>query len=218
MTDRGAKRVHFWVASVVEAKRFRPNSEIDKIRWAAPDRALRLLSYADERHVLEEARTTPRTVPIVIARHGKAMLRRNWTGKDPLRPLASRGRKQADDLTGLLGAFGVVTVASSSSTRCVQTMRPYARQLRTEVETWSILSEEHGESNPKDVRTLVQRLARTAVQEDRPLVVSGHRPVLPTMFEALGVDPRPLTPGAAAVVHLDAEGETRATEWYRPLR
>ncbi len=218
MTDRGAKRVHFWRGRVLREDEFTVNSEIDEIAWLPPAAALRQLSYADERHVLEEAIGAPETTPFVIARHGKAMERKNWTGKDAARPLTSRGRKQSADLTTLLEAFDAQSIVSSSSVRCVQTLRPYARLLRTEVETWSVLSEEHGVEHPKDVRKLVHRLAAAAVRHDRPVVVCGHRPVLPSMFEALGVEPQHIVPGAVAIAHLDGDGALRATEWYRPLR
>lgn len=218
MTDRGAKKVHFWRATPLRMSTFTPNSEIDDIAWLPPGRALKQLSYADERHVLEEAIGAPETTPVLIVRHGKAMDRKNWTGKDAARPLTSRGRRQSADLVGLLGAYGVQTVASSASVRCTQTLRPYARQLRTDVQTWSILSEEHGVEHPKDVKKLMRRLVGEAVEHRRPLAVSGHRPVLPAMFETLGVEPRHISPATTMVAHLDPEASVRAIEWFRPLR
>jgi 8-oxo-dGTP diphosphatase len=218
MTERGAKRVHFWRGSVLKELSFAPNSEVDAIAWVPPATALRQLSYVDERHVLEEAMDTPTTTPVLIVRHGKAMDRKNWSAKDAARPLTTRGRKQAIDLISLFDAFDVRSVVSSASVRCVQTLRPYARQLRTEVETWSVLSEEHGIEHPKDVRKLMNRLVAAAIASDSAIAVCGHRPVLPTMFESLGVEARHIVPATAVVAHLDGTGTVRATEWYRPLR
>lgn len=218
MTDRGAKRVHFWRGSVLEEQPFAPNSEVDAIAWVPPTEALKQLSYVDERHVLEEAMQTPVTTPFLLVRHGKAMDRKNWSAKDTARPLTTRGRKQASDLTALFDAFDVRSVVSSASVRCVQTLRPYARQLRTEVETWAVLSEEHGVDHPKDVRKLVKRLVASAIEHDSAVAVCGHRPVLPTMFESLGVEARHIVPGTAVVAQLDDTGTVLATECYRPLR
>ena len=64
---------------------------------------------------------------LVLVRHGKAMLRRNWTGRDQERRLTSRGRRQAKELIAVLDAYGVTALKSSSSTRCAQTLTPYAK-------------------------------------------------------------------------------------------
>ncbi len=217
-TEKGNKVVHFWRATTVDVSRFKPNGEVDKIAWLSHEKALRQLSYADERQVLEHALRIPPTVPIAVVRHGKAMLRRNWSGKDYLRPLDSRGRKQARDLIGPLSAFGVDQLESSTSTRCVQTLQPYAKHIRADIHTWSTLAEEHGAENPKDVRSLVQRLVKQAVKADQPLVMSGHRPVLPTMLEVIGIEPRPMVPGTLVVAHVAFDRRVVATEWHRPLR
>lgn len=218
MTDKGSKRVHFWRAKLLAEESFKPNSEIDDIAWLTPNKAIKRLSYADERHVLEQALDTPETTPLVIVRHGKAMDRKNWSGKDSARPLTARGRKQSDDLVKLLDAYGVQAILSSSSERCVKTLRPYARQLRSEVETWSVLSEEFGIDNPKDVAKFMRRRITDTVKHERPQVISGHRPVLPVMFKSLGIEPRSIVPGTAIVAHLDAKGTLRAAEWHKPLR
>lgn len=81
MTDKGSKRVHFWRARLLSESRFTPNAEIDDLAWLPPRKALKRLSYADERHVLEQALDTPDTTPLVIVRHGKAMDRSTRTGR-----------------------------------------------------------------------------------------------------------------------------------------
>lgn len=217
-TDKGNKVVHFWRATTVDVGRFKPNGEVDKVVWLSPDKAQHQLSYADERQVLEHALKIPPTVPVAIVRHGKAMLRRNWSGKDYLRPLDSRGRKQARDLIGPLSAFGITQLESSTSTRCVQTLQPYAKHIRGDIHTWSTLAEEHGAEHPKDVQALVQRLVKQAVKADHPTVISGHRPVLPTMLDVIGVEQRPMAPGTLVVAHVGADRRVVAAEWYRPLR
>lgn len=217
-TNKGSKVVHFWRATTQSEIPFRPNGEVDKIAWLVPDRALRRLSYADEKQVLEHALKIPATTTVAIVRHGKAMMRKNWSGKDYLRPLDSRGRKQSRDLIDPLCAFGITQLASSTSTRCVQTLQPYAKQVRADIATWSTLAEEHGVENPKDVRSLMHRLVKQAVKAAEPLVISGHRPVLPTMLGVIDVEPRSMSPGTLLVAHLDADRRTVATEWHKPLR
>src|SRR6185369_3373547 len=109
------------------------------------------------------------TTPLVIVRHGKAMPRANWVGRDRARTLNERGRRQSRLLVPLLEAFGVGRVASSSAVRCMKTLQPFARAHRLEVEGWSTLTEEEGEQNPKAVTTLMKRLAREAVESGVPL-------------------------------------------------
>ena len=45
-----------------------------------------------------------------------------------------------------------------------------------------------------------------------PGVVCGHRPVLPSMFEALDLVDRWLDPGSAVVVHYTETGDVHAVE------
>ena len=79
-----------------------------------------------------------------------------------------------------------------------------------------MLTEEIGEHNAKGVRQLMKRLATESVEKKAPMAVCGHRPILPDMLTALGVEPRPMQTGAVIVVHLDAEGRHIAHEYHRP--
>ena len=98
----------------------------------------------------------------------------------------------------------------------MKTLQPYARAHRLEVEGWSTLTEEEGESNPKAVATLMKRLARQAAESGVPMAICGHRPVLPMMLAAMGVPPRALQPGAALVAHLGPAAEVLAVEVHKP--
>ena len=212
----GIKTVSYWRAVVVSNGRHRANSEIDGIVWLPVPAAIEKVSYPDEVPLIQQAVELPETTPFVIVRHGKAMLRSNWTGRDQARPLDTRGRRQAELLVPLLDAYGVRRIVSSSSTRCVQTLKPFAKAQRHEVETWATLSEEQGVENPKTVETLMKRLLQQTVASAEPVVVCGHRPVLPIMLKALGIPPRTLQPGAAVLAHLDSRGRTVAAEVHRP--
>ena len=212
----GSKIVHYWKASVLSLSRRKPDDEVDKVAWLSPRNALKRMTYPDEQAVLRQALALEDTTPLLVVRHGKAMLRRNWTGRDQLRPLNTRGRRQSQALVRLLEAYDVRDLASSSSARCVQTFAPYAKQTGLEVTGWTTLSEEQAETGPKAVRQLMTRLAKEAAASHRGTAVCGHRPVLPIMLEAIGVANRPMQTGAVAVTHLDATGHTAAVEWYKP--
>ncbi len=212
----GTKTVSYWRARMVGEAPHNPNSEIDDIAWLPASEAVRKVTYADEGPLIMQGVGLPETTPLVIVRHGKAMLRTNWSGRDQARPLDERGRRQSRLLVPLLEAFGVTRLASSTSTRCMKTLTPFAKTHRIEVEGWTTLSEEQAERNLKAVDTLMRRLVKQTIESGAPLAVCGHRPVLPAMLRALGIPERSLLPGAAIVAHLGRKGETLAVEHHRP--
>lgn len=212
------KVVHYWVGHPLVERRRRPDKEVDRVAWLSVKAALARLSYDDERAVAERALDLAPTTPFLIVRHGKAMDRKHWSARDQARPITARGRKQAKALVPLLEAFGVRHLASSTSTRCMQTLLPYARRHDLDVHGWAVLSEEIGEHDPKGVTKLMRRLAREAARSGVPAAVSGHRPVLPDMLSALDLPVRPLQTAATVIAHLDAAGTVVASEFHRPRR
>lgn len=213
----GTKTVTYWRAWAIREELRKPDGEVDEVIWLPASEAIDQVTYDDERPLITQALELPGdTTPLVIVRHGKAMLRANWVGRDRARTLNERGRRQSRLLVPLLEAFGVGRVVSSTAVRCMKTLQPYARAHRLEVEGWSTLTEEEGESNPKSVTTLMKRLAREAVEAGVPLAICGHRPVLPIMLAAMGVPPRALQPGAALIAHLGPTAEVLAVEVHKP--
>jgi 8-oxo-dGTP pyrophosphatase MutT (NUDIX family)/phosphohistidine phosphatase SixA len=213
----GTKTVSYWLAQAIGEGSRKPDEEVDEVLWLPASEAMEQVTYDDERPLITQALELPgNTTPLVIVRHGKAMLRANWTGRDRARTLNERGRRQSRLLVPLLEAFGVGRLASSSAVRCMKTLQPYARAHRLEVEGWSTLTEEEGEKSPKAVVTLTNRLARQAVESGVPLAICCHRPVLPLMLEALGIPARSLQPGAAIVAHLDPSAKVLAVEVHKP--
>lgn len=213
----GEKVVHYWMAGAREQKRRKPDPEVDKVAWLSPKEAMKRMTYPDEKRVVEEALDLApvSTTPVLVVRHGKAMLRKHWSARDQARPLNSRGRKQSQAIVPLLGAYGVARLASSTSTRCMQTLKPYSKSTGIDVEGWTVLSEEIGEENTKGVATFMRRVAK-GVHTDGPTAICGHRPILPTMLEALQLSPRPLQTSAVVVAHVDEVGNTVAMEFHRP--
>jgi ADP-ribose pyrophosphatase YjhB (NUDIX family)/phosphohistidine phosphatase SixA len=193
------KVVHYWVARVVhddDVSAYRPNAEIDAVTWVPLDKAAETLTYERDRETLAEAAAIrKRSHPLVVLRHGKAAPRKQWTGDDRKRPLAAEGELQAETVVPVLGAYGVERVLSSSSKRCWTTVSPYADVADVEVEVTAELSEE--DATPEGVERIVHEL----LERREPVVLCTHRPVLPHVYEALGVrDPR-LAPGSMLVVH-----------------
>jgi 8-oxo-dGTP pyrophosphatase MutT (NUDIX family)/phosphohistidine phosphatase SixA len=193
------KLVHYWGGRVVgddDVSGYRPNDEIDQVAWVPLDKAESLLDYPRDRELLVAARPFERrSVPLLVLRHALASRRESWDDDDRRRPLTSAGRRQAELLVPLLTAYGVSRVATSSSERCVATVTPYALASGGELEVTDVLSEE--DATPQAVIEEMDDL----LEGDGPTVVCGHRPVLPMMFECLGLEPTPLDPGAMAVLH-----------------
>lgn len=210
-----SQQVAYWRAVAVSAGRHHPGDAVDRVAWMTATKAALLLA-SEERALLRRAIELPEALPVVIVRHGRAMLRADWSGRDQARPLTSRGRRQSERLVALLEAFGVGRLASSTSNRCMKTLQPFARLQRLDVVGWTTLSEEQAEQNLKAVEKLVRRLAKEAVESDTPLAICGHRPVLPTMLAAFGIPYRALRPGTAMVAHLGPAGETLAVERHEP--
>jgi 8-oxo-dGTP diphosphatase len=193
------KLVHYWVARVVhddDVSAYRPNAEIDAVAWVPLDKAARTLTYERDRETLAEAAAVRKTShPLVVLRHGKAAPRKQWRGDDRERPLATEGELQAETVVPVLSAYGVQRVLSSSSRRCWTTVSPYADVADLEVEVTADLSEE--DATPEAVERIVHEL----LERREPVVLCTHRPVLPHVYEALGVPDPKLDAGTMLVVH-----------------
>lgn len=209
----GLKRVEFWRAEALEELPRNPDAEVDVVGWYPIDKAMRRLTYADERRVLSAALHTQHTTPLLLVRHAKAMLRRDWTGPDHERRLTGRGRRQAKELAQLLSAYGIERLVSSSSTRCVDTLRPYADQRGLTIETHDVLTQEKGTAYPDEVTAFTRELFGTFTV---PTALCGHRPVLPAMFSGMGLSPRPMVVAEVVVVHRDDTGARVAVEAHKP--
>jgi 8-oxo-dGTP diphosphatase len=193
------KHVHYWVGRALgdhDVSAYEPNAEIDEVRWMPLEEAIGRLTYDYDRATLAEARPfARRSVPLVVLRHAEAADRKQHRGNDRRRGLTDTGQEQADDLVPLLRAYAVELVVSSSSDRCWRTVSPYAAARGLDVEVTDGLSEEDAEP-----ATVVHEVARL-LEERVPAAMCTHRPVLPMVLETLGLDPTPLDPAAAVVVH-----------------
>jgi 8-oxo-dGTP diphosphatase len=215
--DGVPKRVRYWRATVLEAEHREADAEIDDVRWLRRKAAKALLTYADDRDLVDAALALPDTTATVILRHAEAMKRAVWRESgDPLaeedasRPINDAGVEQAYALVDVLSAFGPRLVVSSDARRCRATVEPYAAARGLEVRLEHALSEEGCADDPRSTEAAVA----TLLAHGGPSVWCSHRPVLPVVLRAvareLGLDPEALDPhlkpGAALVLHRDAEG------------
>lgn len=225
---KGGKIVHWWVGVPRSCHPHTPDSEVDEVAWVPVERAREQLSYSTDVQVLDEALELAETSTVILVRHGKAVSRKDWAAKgkgkskstskvhdDRNRPLDPRGRRQARHLVALLAAYGVDRVVTSTSTRCVQTLEPYAQARDLDLECWEDFTEEAHEDDPSRPAAAMRRLVADALDDaGRPVAVCGHRPVLPLMRDAIGGGSHPMPTAECLVVHLDPTGRPVRQEWH----
>lgn len=81
---------------------------------------------------------------IVLVRHALAVPRSKWDGKDDVRPLTSRGQRQAAALPPMLSEWRKAPILSSPTTRCTATLEPFASESGTKIKTSRALAEGRG--------------------------------------------------------------------------
>lgn len=209
------KIVDYWVARIGSDQGFAPDDEVDEIRWMTARQAHAQLTYPRDADLVDAALAMPDTTPLIVLRHTQALRRTAFNGQhDADRPLSGRGRSQAKAVVPLLAAYGITAVHSSDAVRCRETVRYFAESVGATVENEPSLSEEGHERARRDSRTRILELAAMRV----PVVVCTHRPVLPTIVQALATlpggdkhadsfDPR-LPPGGCLVVHRSFDDAT----------
>ncbi|MET0999441.1 MAG: NUDIX hydrolase [Marmoricola sp.] len=203
------KVVHYWVGHVVgdeDVSTYEANDEVDDLGWFSPAAAAERLTYLDDIDLLDQLRQHRKaTSVLIVVRHAKAHKRGTWDGPDPKRPLTELGEEQARALVPLLHAYGISRVLTSSSVRCVDTVQPYATEQVLPLVEADELSEEL--YNDSGARALLTDLMTTR----GPSVLCSHRPILPHLFELLGIEEEPLAPAELVAYH-HRRGALVATE------
>ncbi|MEJ7794118.1 MAG: NUDIX domain-containing protein [Nocardioides sp.] len=193
------KTVHYWVGWPVgdsDVSGYLVNDEIDEVVWLPYDEAMTRLTYDRDRGTLAEARGLhKKTRALVVLRHAKARDRGSWRRLDRERPLLVPGHDHAQRLVPLLAAYDATRVVSSSATRCVDTVRPFADSTGWALEVLDGLTEE-GASIESVVAVVDDLLAGP-----ESAVLCTHRPVLPTVWDAVGVPDAELEPAGLIVIH-----------------
>lgn len=211
------KTVYWWLASETGSIPWKPNGEIDQVAWVDAKQARQRLSYTDEKEILDRALKIEAGKTLLIVRHAKAMDRKHWNReKDHDRRLTERGRRQAKAMVALLESYGVTKLYSSSSTRCVDTVKPAAKKLKLELVKIAELSEEKAKKHPEQVGQVMAKIAQKSLAANRVVAVCGHRPVFPLMFDGLNLAPRTLKPGEVVVIYYNLNDEIIDIEAIRP--
>lgn len=186
------KEVRYWSAMVTGGDG-RLRHEVDKMAWLTPPKARERLTYERDRDQLlalveADAERRLRTWPLVVVRHAKALPRKQWSKADWRRPLDDLGARQSVALVPLLRAYGVRRVVTSSATRCIVTVKPYARSEKLKVNSTAVLSEEGFEDRPRDA----DKRFGAIVRHGDPAALCTHGPVLPHLLTRLSelTDPR----------------------------
>ncbi|MFE6649243.1 NUDIX domain-containing protein [Nocardioides sp. NPDC057772] len=213
--EAGQKVVHYWVGRIAsgaddDVDSYQINDEIDDVEWMSVEKARERLTYPHDRDTLQQADDVRHpTTPLVILRHASAVGRTAWFRDDQERPLDDTGRAQAVTLAGVLMAYDIRRVITSTSARCTQSVAPYAGFAGIPSEQMRLLSEEGADGG--SVSALSADLLRDLAV---PTVICTHRPVLPWIFEGLGVRDPKLAKGELVVLHVQ-EGEVRAVEAFQ---
>ncbi|MCE1177738.1 MAG: NUDIX hydrolase [Micrococcales bacterium] len=179
------KEVRYWAAEVVGGSGELLH-EIDEVAWLPVAGAASRLDYAHDRDQLEQLRQADEaglltTWPLVIVRHAKAVPRSAWKGDDWLRPLDDQGVERSQALAPVLAAYGVRRLVTSPSTRCAQTLEPYAATSGLRLRARRGLSEEGYAAAPsKPYKHLWRSLERGI-----PTALCTHGPVLPALTSQL---------------------------------
>ena len=180
------KRVRYWlIRPDGVAPEFEPDHEIDRVLWLDVGDAAKSLSYERDRAVLDAA--TGLTEPLYLIRHAKAWSKEHWQHGDDLRPLTTKGARQAEGIVAAFADRPVAAILSSPTVRCVRTVEPLARQRGLGVRTVEWLAAD----TPAPV-------ARAAVLSlPGPAALCSHREVIPDLVRGLAADGMPLEGPAA---------------------
>ncbi|MBM7783873.1 NUDIX hydrolase [Tenggerimyces flavus] len=187
------KVVHYWAGLPVSTSSFVASEEVDRREFVPLGHARRRLTHAHDAALLD-AFSPLVTTPLVVLRHAKASARVEWPGADVDRPLSPVGEEQALRLVELFASYGISRVVSSDALRCLETVRPYASSLGLSIETEPAFSEDAS-------LAVTRERASILLDSVRPTLVCSHRPVLPTLFETLGIEPVALPPASLVVIH-----------------
>ncbi len=206
-----AKVVSYWCGQPPgdgDVSTYKRNDEIDDLIWTPLIPARNWLSHPRDRELLDSfAQSGYESAPLVIVRHGQARSRKGWHKSDSERPLRVAGKRQAEALIPLLAAYGVTSVLTSDAARCVDTVLPYVNSSQVAISLDTALSQDN--IHPGKIARQIQK----AMENGKRMAVCSHRPVLPTIFEEIGIEPISLEPAGVVVVHRE-RGKVVAVEQH----
>ncbi|CAN5436885.1 NUDIX hydrolase [soil metagenome] len=180
-----SKRVEYWAASPIGGSGALEH-EIDEVAWMTPEKATRRLTYARDADQLAALVSLARetrldTWTLLVVRHGKAVPRKAWDRPDMIRPLTTVGKRRASRMVPILKAYAPERILTSPSTRCHDTMAPYAQQAVVPLSTKRGLSEEGFEAKPYKVAKHLTNVFLAG----RSMAICTHGPVLHEVINQL---------------------------------
>ena len=217
LVDGIEKVVRYWAAEAVADQVGQIDvREIDEVIWLESKAARKKLTLDDDRAVIDFfLEFGPKTTPMVLLRHAKAVARDAWDGDDGDRPLDVIGQNQAKRLHALYYPLGIKGIYSSDAMRCIETITPLARVLDLKPVYKKDLSE-YGYA--KDKSAPLDYVLKLLGKEE-PILICSHNPILPKVLKDLlgkknfkALDKK-LEPGEAWVIH-QRNGEIVAVDWY----
>jgi phosphohistidine phosphatase SixA len=113
-------------------------------------------------------------VSLLLIRHAFAGDSSAWEGDDRVRPLDSRGVRQAAGLVPLLAELELEHIVSSPYLRCVQTVEPLARDRGLEIEHEEALAADRLDDVPFVLERLRGQHVAVCTHGDLPWL--GDRP------------------------------------------
>ena len=204
LTNDGKKKVFFWSAKVVKEKDFKPNAEVDQLKWVEVTKVKEMLTLDTDRKILEQfLQIEPDTKPLVLLRHAKAVTRDEWQGEDDDRPLDSYGQIQAKRLLAMYQVFNLEQIHSSDAVRCYDTVVAIAKSLNVKLEVTGKLSE----STFKKDKEKAFDYAKDLMKLNESVLLCSHNPILPKMLNKLtkksevDADEGKLLPADGWVIH-----------------
>ncbi len=185
---RRTKLVRYWLFEHVGGS-FKPNSEVDEIRWLPAPEMKHLLTYPRDRKVFDWGATLadrPRAGRIHLVRHAKAGNRSSWKKRDETRPLTRAGSRQSYRIGAALTATPVTRILSSHYVRCEQTVAPLARALDIGITPERRLAEG---TTAKDLNRLLSKV------EGKAVVMCSHGAEIAAFIERVAASGAHLGPG-----------------------
>lgn len=187
------KYVAYWSARALGGS-FKPNSEVDELRWLPVDEARKRVSYRADKRVLDAFGELPAEElhTFLFVRHAKAGVKGGYDGPDRNRPLDATGKEQARSLVPLLKVFGPQRLHAADRRRCVQTLAPLAQELRTAVSVEPTLTEEAYADDPDAAYKRLRQLARDTSSVH---VVCSQGGAMPPLLARWAADSKLKVPG-----------------------
>ena len=187
------KTVDFWLMRAGAGPAGEPAdpTEVDTVVWLSPAEALERLTYPDDRRLVEHVTTLPRVTGVtVLIRHAHAGKRKDFNGKDALRPIDDRGRAQAATVCVAAALFAPRRLVSATPLRCKQTLEPLAERLGLPIVTDAAFAEPGTPDEvPARVKAAAARVAE--LRDGERVAICSQGKVIPGLLATLDGDGDP---------------------------